>query len=34
MMQVFLNIVVMATFITFVATFVGIGLKLAEIILG
>jgi len=34
MMQVFLNIVVMAIFITFVATFVGIGLKLAEIILG
>ena len=34
MMQYFLNIVVMAIFITFVATFVGIGLKLAEIILG
>jgi hypothetical protein len=34
MMQYFLNIVVMAIFIVFVATFVGIGLKLAEFILG
>lgn len=34
MMQYILTMLIMATFITFVATFVGIGLKLAEIILG
>ncbi len=34
MMQYIFNVVVMALFIVFVATFVGIGLKLAEFILG
>jgi hypothetical protein len=34
MMQYILTMLIMATFITFVATFVGIGLKLAEFILG
>ena len=33
-MSYILNMMALAIFVTFVATFVGIGLKLAEIILG
>lgn len=34
MMSYILNMMALAIFVTFVATFVGIGLKLAELILG